>query len=59
MILIDSRTGSKELIPYLQRMSMNVKVEQTTLSSGMPALRGMGHRVRLWWGLSAKVLVTF
>lgn len=56
MILIDSRTGSKELIPYLQRMSMNVKVEQTTLEFGDACFEGNGPQGKIVVGIERKSL---
>ena len=56
MILVDGRVGSKELIPYLQRISMNVKIEQTTLEYGDAAFEGHGPAGTIAVGIERKSL---
>ena len=56
MILVDSRTGSKELIPYLERISMNVKIEKTTLEYGDACFEGHGPQGGICVGIERKSL---
>lgn len=54
MILVDSRTGSAELIPHLQRLNMSV--EKTTLEFGDFAFEGNGPYGRVAVGVERKTL---
>ena len=56
MILIDGRTGSKELIPYLQRISMNVKIERANLEYGDACFEGHGPQGGICVGIERKSL---
>jgi ERCC4-type nuclease len=56
IILVDGRTGSKELIPYLQRISVNVKIEQATLEYGDACFEGNGPMGRIAIGIERKTL---
>ena len=54
MILVDHRVGSRELIPFLQRMG--AKVEQTNLEFGDACFEGNGPDGRLCVGVERKAL---
>lgn len=54
MILIDSRTGSKELLPYIQKLG--VQVELATLDFGDFAFSGNGPRGSVDIGIERKTL---
>lgn len=54
MILIDNRVGSRELIPYLQRMGH--KVEHTQLEYGDACFEGNGPTGRICVGVERKTI---
>lgn len=54
MILVDSRIGSKELIPYIQRMG--AKVQQSQLEFGDACFEGNGQDGRICIGIERKAL---
>lgn len=54
MIIIDSRVGSRELIPYIQRIG--TKVEMTSLEFGDACFEGNGPKGRMAVGVERKTL---
>lgn len=54
MILIDSRTGSKELLPYVQRVGINAELAQ--LEYGDATFEGNGPEGRVGVGVERKTL---
>lgn len=56
MILIDNRVGSRELLPYIQRMPGCYKAELTSLEFGDACFEGQGPKGSMMVGVERKTM---